>query len=267
MVDPALRARTIAIVGFAMEDRPLIPWDDPATEIWGLNMSHSWMQRWDRLFEMHDRETLELETAELKRDNDHLGTLQAEAGRPIYMLDVQPDIPCSVRYPIEAFTSYFGEFCQKLRAQPYATSTFGFMMGLAIMKLRPGSLDDWTAPAEIQVYGVPLLNDEEYAYQRENATFFAGFAMGRHIQFALTPHSAWLEADGLYGYTDPTTVTLLKRLQAMAVTDATDYDAQFDAVMKDNDTLKTRAATVDGARQYARKLNKRLTILLRGGKI
>ena len=164
-------------------------------------------------------------------------------------------------FPIAAFVSYFGQHCTKLLQQPYATSTFAYMLGLAIMKL------DGRAGAQIQVYGVPLLTDEEYAYQRENATFFAGFAMGRGIRFELTPNAAWLEADGLYGYANPDTIELVTRLKAMAAVDAAEYDRQYAEIQRDNELLKARAATVDGARQYAHKIQKRLTVILRGGKI
>lgn len=263
--DIALQSRKIAIVGFAEEDRALVPWEDRDVEIWGLNMAPAWMPRWTRLFEMHDRGTIEAETAELKRDSDHLGTLQREDTRPIYMLREHDDIPCSVAYPIAEFRDYFGAHCEKLQRQPYATSTFGYMLGLAIMRFAPAGIA--TPGAEIQVYGVPLLNDEEYAYQRENATFFAGFAMGRGIRLTLTPNAAWLEADGLYGYAEPATVEILTRLQRMAKLDEDEYGRQFDVTLRENEALKARAATLDGSRQYAAKLQRRLQVLLRGGKI
>lgn len=263
--DPPLRSRRVAIVGFASDDRHLVPWADPDLEIWGLNMALGWMPKWDRLFEMHDRGTIEAETAELKRDVDYLTALRAETTRPIYMLQEHADIACSVPYPIDEFKAYFGARCEKLARQPYATSTFGFMLGQAIMRLAPNG----PAPdgSEIQVYGVPLLNDEEYAYQRENATFFAGFAMGRNIRLTLTENAAWMEADGLYGYTEPAIVTLLTRLKQMAALDEVEYGRKFDEALRENEALKSRAATLDGSRQYASKLQKRLTILLRGGKI
>lgn len=260
-VDPPLRVSHIAIVGFAEDDRALVPWDAQGLEIWGLNMAHTWMPRWDRLFEMHDRSVIEAESIELKRDSNHLGALKDEQVRPVYMLKEHADITTSVAFPIAEFQTYFGTHCTKLATQPYATSTFGYMLGLAIMKLHG------LPNATISVYGVHLMNDEEYAYQRENATFFAGFALGRNIRIELTPNATWLEADGLYGYQEPATIEILTRLQRMAIDDEVDYTKKYDDTLRENDILKARAAAIDGARQYAKRLQTRLKVLLRGGKI
>jgi hypothetical protein len=266
---PTLDTERIAIVGFGEADRELIPWDDTSLEIWGLNMAHGWMKRWDRLFEMHHRTEIELETAELKRDVDHLGGLRAERKRPIYMIEAQPDIPCSVTFPIQEFFRFFGTHCEKLRQQPYVTSSFGFMLGLAIMYLIGRRADPWVPEPleEILIFGVPLLNDEEYAYQRENATFFAGYALGRGITLTFTPHAAWLEADGVYGYAEPSTLNLLSRLRVATGHDRDEYAAKIKELDAEFAAIQRKVNSLDGARQYAELMIKRFTLLSRGAKL
>src|SRR3954454_10332807 len=80
--DPALRSSKVAIIGFATESRYDAPYDDPDCEIWGLNMAEGWMLleanapgRLDRLWELHDRATLEHESTEQARSVDHLAWL------------------------------------------------------------------------------------------------------------------------------------------------------------------------------------------------
>lgn len=259
--DPVLTRSTVAIVGFAADDRPLVPWEDDTVEIWGLNMGHGWMPRWDRLFEMHPKSEVARETAVLKRDVDHLGVLMAEQKRPIYMLEEHVDIPCSVRFPLPEFQRFFGQSCEKLRHQAYVTSTFGYMLGLAIMRLsgRPN--------AEIQVYGVPLVNGDEYAYQRENASFFAGYALGHGIRLTLTPWATWLEADGLYGYTHAESIELLAALHDGCLAESKKYADEIKDLDAQMAAIQRKVNTKDGARQQAEVMAKRLTAIMRGAKI
>ena len=61
--EPALRSSKVAIVGFGSETLGEAPFDDPDCEIWILNMLHGVVPRWDRLFELHDRATVEQDFA------------------------------------------------------------------------------------------------------------------------------------------------------------------------------------------------------------
>ena len=266
MIDPPLTARRIAIVGFWSGDRHLIPWDDSDVEIWTLNNAHGcdWMKRWDRMFEMHPRGIIESETEELKRSVDHLGLLQAERRRPIYMAVAPPDIPCAVAYPLDAVTTFVGARCEKIRKQPYFTSTFALMLALATMKLVTSPR---TSGEAIEIYGVPLMNDEEYAFQRENASFFAGFAMGHGINIVMTPNSTWLEADGIYGYANAESWSLLDRMRMAVEAERDAYAAQAKQLESEYAAIHRTLNTVDGQRQYAETMIRRLTLLMRGAKI
>lgn len=171
---PPLKSSKIAIVGFATESMGDAPWDDPETEVWILNMLHMHVPRWDRLWEMHDKVTIEVETADLTLNTDHLGILQKEASRPIYMVDRRDDIPCSVRFPIERVTA-LQRVCDKLTSTPYYTSTFGYMLGWAILCILDRRKDERVPEPDehIWVAGIELLNHEEYCVAPETKVLTA----------------------------------------------------------------------------------------------
>ena len=106
----------------------------------------------------------------------------AEVDYPVYMQDVDPKIPTSVRYPIEEITAEFGM---------YLTSSIAFMLALAIYE----DVD------EIHIYGVDMDNWQEYADQRACAEYFMGIAKGRGIK-VVTPDGCPLLTGPLYGYSD-----------------------------------------------------------------
>lgn len=159
-VEPPLRARRIAIIGYAETSwPPESVWADQTIEKWTLNHGHNINPRWDRLFEFHDRKVIDEESVAHFRGVDQWAVLRGEPTRPIYMRERQDDVPCSVRFDLQAFTSYFGSQCDKLARRPYVEMAAGFMLGYAIMRLAAYPQGD---PAAIQVYGFELFDGEEY---------------------------------------------------------------------------------------------------------
>lgn len=268
-VEPPMIVRKIAIVGFADETRGLAPYEDPSCEIWILNMLHAHVPRWDRLWEMHDRVTLEVETAELKMNMDHLGYLQSEQTRPIYMIDAQPDIPCSVRFPIERVKEPVAALCEKLANTPYFTSTFAYMIAYAVELIvaRRTNIFVPEPGEEIYVCGVEMLNGEEYAYQRSCAEFFAGYAIGKGIKLHIPDRSALLESDGMYGYAPPATLELLGRMRLYYQERRKKELALRDDAATRRDKAKADWNTHDGAAQALDWIGSHLTYLSRGGKV
>ncbi len=266
--DPPVRTSKIAIVGFATESMGYAPFEDPNCEIWILNMLHAHVPRWDRLWEMHDRVTLEIETQELKINMDHLGTLQGERTRPIYMIDRQPDIPCSVRFPIERLTQDLGAFCEKLQRQPYFTSTFGYMLAWAVISIIDRRVNRLMPESgeEIHVCGVEMLNGEEYAYQRSNAEFLVGYALGHGIQVFVPDRSALLESDGMYGYARSESLELLGRMRLNYQDMKQKAQAKKDEAAVRRQQAMADYNTYDGSIQAIEKILNHLTYLSRGGK-
>lgn len=267
--DPPLRSSKVAIVGFASESMGDAPFDDPDYEIWILNMLHAHVPRWDRLWELHDRATLEQETAELKRDTDHLGVLKAERHRPIYMVETHADIPMARRQPVEILKAFLGARCEKLARTPYYTSTFAFMIATAVMGLIQRRANPWIPEPDesIVIAGVEMLNGEEYAYQRSCAEFWSGVVIGHGIPLYIPARSALLESDGLYGYARPESLELLVRMRAY-------YDdlkqkalgTKEDAERRRNQAMAD-VNTYHGVIQGFDKVLSHLTYLIRGGKV
>jgi hypothetical protein len=188
----------VAIIGFAAtkDDAPLADLD---IECWGINELYNWMQPkldvvkrpWDRWFELHDMQTI----TDSNEDRAHLKWLQAQPeGKPIYMQQARPDMPASVRYPIERMCAVFGR---------YFTSSIGYMLALAIAEGRDDTLkvvDPEAVYGWIGVYGIDLAADSEYADQRPNAEYLVGLARGLGITVVIPEKAALLKADRLYGY-------------------------------------------------------------------
>ena len=186
----------IAIVGSHRETRDLAPFDDPDTEIWVFNEAYSqlirgddgepyhWVKRADVVFQMHDPAVYRSQFN--RSDKWHWDWLQKEHGNlRIYMQNVDPDVPNSVRYPIEDIDHLLDNFRQGLELHPvtFLTSSIAQALALAItMK-----------PEKIMLYGVEMHSETEYWYQRECVTFWVGLALGIGIPVDM------LSGDDIYG--------------------------------------------------------------------
>ena len=271
-----LRTKKIAIVGFAPSTRDMAPFDDQSFEIWGQNHFAFFQKRCDRIFELHDAITIKSESdsgeggrgKNVRDTTGYIDSLRNERVRPIYMLDVREDIPASVRFPIEKLTAFFGEYCDKLRQQPYITSSFGHMIGFAIMKLIESRQNRWVPEGEeLHVYGVDLLSDEEYAYQRANAEFFGGYCIGAGIRLHIPMQSAIFSNAGVYGYSLGEAVEPVSRIlhhlikrRGLMLNEVKQFDAE----------AQKAAHNVNAANSQLNELNKILAWLetiMRGGVI
>jgi hypothetical protein len=199
--------RKVAIVGFASSSRNQAPFDDTSFEIWGLNSLYAFLPRWDRWYEIHPREHIakDLNRAELKQlGTEHVDWLKKQSGpvegekfRPIYMQDHYDDIPASVRWPREEINKWTTAMFGPQAELDYFTSTPGEMMAHAIFE----------GAGEIHLYGIDLLQSEEYAYQRPGCEYWIGIARGLGIRVYVPQASAMLKANYVYGYTEPPSTT------------------------------------------------------------
>ena len=166
-----------AIVGFATNTLHLVPWHDPQWELWGLNQAHlHFHRRADRWFEMHTPEY-----TEDVRDPQYMEFLK-KCPVPIYMIDHRPDIPNSVRFPIEAAI--------QLAGRDYFTSSIAYMVAVGIME----------GFEEIALYGINLAIGDEYFYQKACAEWWIGLAEGKGITVYVPRASALLKQWSRYGY-------------------------------------------------------------------
>lgn len=173
----------LAIVGAHPATRELAPYDDPAFEIWLFNeapQKPEVYRRWDASFQLHRPEVYT--SLENWVNRTHWAWLQQDHGdRRIYMIDADPRVPNSVRYPLEGVLS--------LVPYRYLRSSPAYALALAI----------YLGYQEIHLYGSELSSNTEYTYQAINYAFWIGFAHGRGIDLRL--HCWQGEFDQpLYGY-------------------------------------------------------------------
>jgi hypothetical protein len=206
------KARTrkkVACVGFASSTRDQAPWMDESFEIWTLNDLGRQVPRWDRLFEMHTKEHL-LGTA-VARAADGTGVADNSGGAvpygpehweymgncpppgdpkfgAIYMQQHYEDIPASVALPVQEMAAK----CFQADEGLYFTSTPAYMLGLAILE----------GFEEVHLYGIDLLQEGEYAYEKPCVEYLVGLARGMGITVYIPRQSALCKAGFVYGFSD-----------------------------------------------------------------
>ena len=180
---------TIAIVGFNALSRDMVHdvADDPDTEIWSCNWAIRYnLPRIDRLFEIHQLSLLEEPHYDLK----HWEWLHEEHPFPIYMQDVYPDIPASVKYPKDEVLADVFEFMHRGdEPNTFEACSPTWMISLAIHEKAD----------RIKIYGIEAGAETEFIYQKESIGHLLGIAAGRGIHVDLVPESNLLKGK-LYGY-------------------------------------------------------------------
>lgn len=180
--------RRIALVGTASSGSAA-PYHDPSWEIWGVSARASYVTRADRWFELHrldgePEDWAALWRTEMKAKVTHDCTL--------YMLYPEPDLgPRVVSYPHDHIVARFGTY--------FMTSTFAWMMAMAIDELRPQNGEP--VPGEIGIWGVEMEYGTEYRQQRAGFRHFieiakfAGIAVTRLARGGLSyepvPYPLW----------------------------------------------------------------------------
>lgn len=184
--------RTVAILGGAPHTRDAV-WQSSADEIWTMNWSYKYdyVPRIDRLFEMHPIWLYAgTDKPQWRKPREHWKWLQEKHPYPIYMLGQLPKIPSCVRYPIEQVTEHiFGGLLKGEKPSDFYTSSADYMLALAIF-------EEWDV---IELYGIEMVADTEYRYQKEGVCFFIGFALAKGIVVKLQSNSVLMKAKK-YGY-------------------------------------------------------------------
>jgi hypothetical protein len=150
--------KKLAIVGSGANTRDAAPWDDLSYQIWVFNEAGSapWCKRWDAVFQMHKPD---IYRGHNTKDPRHWEWLQQSHGKPIYMQEVDPLVPDSVRFPIEE--------ARALTGFNYFAATFAYMAALAKLQ----------GYEQVDIHGIEL-SFTEYQYQAECWRFWVGYLMG-----------------------------------------------------------------------------------------
>jgi hypothetical protein len=165
--------KALAIVGTHPRTRGNAPWNDDDIDIWVLNEAAQsmWVQgRVDGLIQLHLPPIYR--STHNKTDREHWDWLQQMHNFPIYMQAVDPDVPASVRYPLDEIQQMLlSDFIDGTTGKPFTpfTNSISYCLALA---LRLGY-------KRIMMYGVEMESNTEYSYERENVAFWQGLAVGR----------------------------------------------------------------------------------------
>lgn len=150
--------KKLAIVGAEKGTRHLAPYGDPDYDIWVFNewATADWCKRWDALIQIHAPNIYKN-----SKEKDYWAWLQRKHDKPIYMQAVDPQVPDSVKYPLD-------EIIEKYNTR-YFRATICYAIALALFQ----------GYEEIHVYGVELNAHAEYKSQRDCFIFWNGVAHGR----------------------------------------------------------------------------------------
>jgi hypothetical protein len=154
--------RRIALVGTA-ESGAQAPYDDKDWEIWGVAQRSAYATRATRWFELHRLDGEPLDWANHWRKT--IKTFSHDVD--LYMLYPEPNLGPSVHaYPYDRIVDRFGTY--------FMTSSFAWMMALAIDELRP--LKGKAIKGELGIWGVDMEYGTEYAQQRTGFRHFIDLA-------------------------------------------------------------------------------------------
>jgi hypothetical protein len=163
--------RKIAFVGTA-RSADQAPFDDETWEIWGVSQRGKYVTRATRWFELHRLDGEDADWAGKWRECVR-GFI---ADTPLYMFYPEPGLATNqVTYPVDHITGRFGTY--------FMTSTFAWMLALAIDELRP--LDGEATDGEIAIFGVDMEYGTEYAQQRAGLRHFLALAAFAGIEVKL----------------------------------------------------------------------------------
>lgn len=188
------KKRTLIIAGSNPANRDRVPWDADA-DIWVLNEAASigWPQRVTAVFQLHPPEIYT--AAANVNDDSHWRWLQQKHPFPVYMQDVDPRVPSSVRYPLDDAKKYLNKLTLNDYGHPdgdpvaYFTSSFPYALALALLH----------GYERIEIYGTELASGTEFQYQRDCFLLWIGVAVGHGVEVAMYSGHRIFDAL-LYGY-------------------------------------------------------------------
>jgi len=169
-----------------------------------MHTAYSFLKRYDRWIEIHAKANYNgtEPSHKVKEGNGHrpdgFAKWLKETTVPVYMMEVDPDVPASVRYPLREVADIGGM---------YLTSTVAFAIGLAILE----------GFEQIKLFGFDMSSQNEYAHQRPCIEWWAGIAKGRGIEIVVPPGSTLLKGQ-LYGQDEEGLLPMMiERMEALKI--------------------------------------------------
>jgi hypothetical protein len=169
---------TLIVMGSHPRTRNEFDWsrDDCDILVFNEAMKASWVQRADYVIQIHL--PVIWRNPGNRNDPQHYAWLKSGATPTILMQDKYDDVPNSVRYPLEEV--------QKL-GHRYLTSSAAYAIAWGII----------SGYERIEIYGVEMETNTEYAHQRPGVAYWIGLAKGAGVD--VDYHGKLLDSP-LYGY-------------------------------------------------------------------
>lgn len=170
---------TLVIVGSHPRTRKDFNFNRVDCDVWVFNeaISNHTLPRADAVFQMH-AEAIWKNPAN-RNDPHHYEWLKSQNDTWVYMQNVYPDVPKSVRYPLAEIAAQFGV--------SYFTSSLSYALALAA----------YQGYKRVEIYGVEMETNTEYQYQRDGVTLWIGVLLGLGVQ--VDSHFNMFDQP-LYGY-------------------------------------------------------------------
>jgi hypothetical protein len=171
------KIRKVALVGTAPSSVADAPYDDNSWEIWSLGSNAGKVRRFTRWFELHTVDVLDSARCIDKNRQDFLNKI----GKDLFIGHESEVFPNASLYPKDEIVKTFGN---------YFTSSIAWMIALAL----------YEGVDEIGLWGIDMVGDCEYSYQRACCEYYLGIARGKGITVTISPHSPLLRAERLYAF-------------------------------------------------------------------
>jgi len=183
--------KKLAIVGTAPSSMGLAPFDDPEWDIWSLTVLYDKIPRWTHWYELHDVENIiSMAKKEPQKFGGYLEFLQS-IGPKVTIARPHPELPEATIFPKDEALERFGRGA--------FTSSISWMMAKAIME----------GYEEIGLWGIDMVAQEEYAWQRPGCYYFLGVCKGQGIKTHLPLESDLMKVHKLYCFEDDNELRLL----------------------------------------------------------
>lgn len=164
---------TLVIIGSHPRTRANFDFNRTDADIWlfnealsGKGESHAWAKRGDAVFQMHVPAIWR--NPQNRNDPGHYKWLNTQKDVPIWMQEAYPEVPMAKAYPLQGVLDLLGG-----DPDHFLSSSVPQAMGLAAYL---------GCYKRIEIYGVAMETNTEWAHQREGVAFWKGFLMGRGIE-------------------------------------------------------------------------------------
>jgi hypothetical protein len=177
----------ILIMGFG-PTAEAAPLDDPSWKKLGLPWDARW-EKFDILYEMHEKPVLELSSPLILTEKWTGTQVQTATHRPHNYWAILKNLSEDKNKTLYMQKAYWGGVLEYPFEKVIAATRDYFISSITYMLSHAISM----APDEIALFGIDLMPDEEWTYQRACTEYLLGLAEGRGIKVTLPEGSSLLK--------------------------------------------------------------------------